>query len=122
MCIAVLRRLRAARADRLAPSGPPTGAPAGLPSATPGVSAAAPLPPAAATQTVPIAMPTPAAAGMALPGEPWAAVVGALARALRAADRASKRLLLDAHGDAGAVALDDDEAACDRELRRAFGG
>ena len=69
------------------------------------------------------ARPDPAADGpAAAPGAPPAEGQGALARALRAADRASKRLLLDAHGDAGAVALDDGEAACDRELRRAFGG
>jgi hypothetical protein len=47
-----------------------------------------------------------------------AAGEGALARALRAADRASKRLLLDA---AGATAQCEDEAACERELLRAFG-
>lgn len=46
---------------------------------------------------------------------------GALARALRAADRASKRLLLSAVGDSGASAQGEDEAACDRELLRVFG-
>jgi HD-like signal output (HDOD) protein len=46
---------------------------------------------------------------------------GALASALRAADRASKRLLLAAAGHAGTTAQGEDEAACDVELRRAFG-
>ena len=55
-----------------------------------------------------------------VPGAP-ADEQGALARALRTADRASKRLLLGAHGDAGATAQGEDEAACDRELLRVFG-